>query len=144
MKINTIHQVAAGFVFAAMCAQAALAATTAETLYKQCAAKETNAEKRECYPAAVKQSELELVAAEKKARAAMVDLERESEGSRSLQPVMAFDNAERAYRAFRAAESSRVMASYGSGNGGGLASYKATIEMNFTRIKQLQGESGGR
>ncbi|MDE4920623.1 uncharacterized protein YecT (DUF1311 family) [Cupriavidus metallidurans] len=144
MKTNVLHQVAAGFVFAAMCSQTALAGTTAETLYKQCAAKETNAEQRECYPAAVRQSEVELVAAEKKARAAMVDLERESEGSRSLQPVMAFDKAERAYRAFRTAESNRVVASYGSGNGGGLASYKATIEMNLTRIKQLQGESGGR
>ncbi|VWD63928.1 hypothetical protein BLA50215_07775 [Burkholderia lata] len=70
----------------------------------------------------------------------MVALESESEGSRSLHPVVAFEKAERAYRAFRIAESNRVLTSYGSGNGGGLAASKATIEMNLRRIKQLKGQ----
>ncbi|KUY84087.1 lysozyme inhibitor LprI family protein [Burkholderia sp. RF4-BP95] len=140
MKIYAIHHVAAGLVFAAMCTQPSMAAESAEALYKQCEAKQTTAEQRECYPVAAKQSEIELVAAEKKARAEMVDLENESEGSRSLHPVMAFDKAERAYRAFRTAESNRVLASYGSGNGGGLASHQATIEMNLARIKLLNGQ----
>lgn len=48
--------------------------------------------------------------------------------------------AERAYRSFRTAESDRVLASYGSGNGGGLAFYKTTIEMNLARIKQLKDQ----
>lgn len=137
MKVKAIHHVAAGFVFVAVCTQSSLAAESAEALYKQCEARQTTAEQRECYPVAARQSEVELVAAEKKVRTAMVDLENESEGSRSLHPVMAFDKAERAYRAFRTAESNRVLASYGSGNGGGLASYQATIEMNLARIRQL-------
>lgn len=140
MKINAIHHVAAGFVFAAMCTQTSMAAESAKALYKQCEAKQTTAEQRECYPVVAKQSEVELVAAEKKARATMVDLENESEGSRSMHPVKAFDKAARTYRAFRTAESNYVLASAGSGNGGGLASYQVTIEMNLARIKQLKGQ----
>ncbi|MBS0454242.1 MAG: DUF1311 domain-containing protein [Proteobacteria bacterium] len=139
MKINAIH-VAAGFVFAAMGTRTSMAAESTEALYKQCETKQSTAEQRECYPVVAKQSEVELVAAEKKQRAAMVDLENESEGSLSMHPVKAFDKAERTYRAFRTAESNRVLASYGSGNGGGLASYRVTIEMNLARIKQLKGQ----
>jgi uncharacterized protein YecT (DUF1311 family) len=117
-----------------------VAAESAEALYAQCKAKQSMVQQRECYPAVEKQSENELVAAEKKARADMVELERVSEGSRALHPVMAFDKAERAYRAFRAAERNRVLASYGSGNGGDLAANQATIEMNLVRIKQLTGQ----
>lgn len=139
MKINAIHHVVAGLMFAAMCTPS-IAAESAETLYKQCEAKQTTTEQRECYPVVEKQSEVELVAAEKKARADMVELENESEGSRSLHPVMAFDKAQRAYRAFRTAESNRVLTSYGSGNGGDLAANQATIAMNLARIKQLTGQ----
>lgn len=139
MKINTVHQIAAGLVLAAICTTS-MAAESAEALYKQCEAKQTTAEQRECYPAVVQQSEMELIAVEKKVRAAMVDLEKISEGSRSLHPVKAFDKAESTYREFRAAESDRVLASYGSGNGGGLASQQAIIEMNLARIKQLKDQ----
>lgn len=139
MKVNVIHHVVAGFVFAVIGTQTSMAAESAEALYKQCEAKHTTAEQRKCYPVVAKQSEVELVAAEKKARAAMINLENESEGSRSMHPVKAFDKAARAYRAFRDAESNLVLASYGSGNGGGLASYQATIEMNLARIKKLKG-----
>ncbi|MCD4547715.1 hypothetical protein LRP79_26715 [Burkholderia pseudomallei] len=59
-----------------------MAAESAEELYKQCEAKQTTAEQRECYPVVAKQSEIQLVAAERKARTAMVELENESEGSR--------------------------------------------------------------
>ncbi len=140
LKINVILRTATGFVFAAMCDQASLAAESATTLYEQCATKQTTVEQRKCYPVAVKQSEVELIAAEKKVRTAMVALEKESEGSRSLHPVMAFDKAERVYRAFRTAETNRVLASYGSGNGGDIAANQATIEMNLVRIKQLKGQ----
>ncbi|CFQ27547.1 lysozyme inhibitor LprI family protein [Yersinia bercovieri] len=142
MKANAIHYVVAGAVFTAICTQTSIAAATesAETLYKQCQAKQTTVEQRECYPLVAKESEVELVAAEKKVRTAMVELEKVSEGSRSMHPVKAFDNAERAYRAFRTAESHRVLASYGSGNGGGLASYQTIIEMNMMRIHQLNDQ----
>jgi uncharacterized protein YecT (DUF1311 family) len=140
MKINAAHRVATGLVLIAICTQTAVAAESAEALYAQCKAKQSMVQQRECYPAVEKQSENELVAAEKKARADMVELERVSEGSRALHPVMAFDKAERAYRAFRAAERNRVLASYGSGNGGDLAANQATIEMNLVRIKQLTGQ----
>jgi uncharacterized protein YecT (DUF1311 family) len=139
MKVNSVN-LAAGFVFVAMCSQTSIAAESAEALYKQCEAKQTTAEQRKCYPVVKKQSEIELVAAEKKVRADMVELEGESESSRSLHPVMAFDKAERAYRAFRTAESHRVLTSYGSGNGGDLAANQAAIEMNLTRIRQLKGQ----
>lgn len=140
MKANAIYSVVAGAVFMAICTQTSIAAESVEALYKQCQAKQTTAEQRECYPVVAKQSEIELVATEKKVRAALVELENESEGSRSMHPVKAFDNAERAYRAFRTAEGHRVLASYGSGNGGGLASYQATIEMNMMRIHQLNDQ----
>ena len=140
MKLNSIQSMAAGAVLAVMYALPAVAAESAEVLYKQCEAKESTAEQRECYPAVVKQSEAELVAVEKKTRADLVELENMSEGSKSLQPVKAFDNAERAYREFRTAESHRVLTSYGSGNGGGLAAYQTIIEMNLSRIKQLSDD----
>ncbi|AJC22325.1 lysozyme inhibitor LprI family protein [Pandoraea pulmonicola] len=140
MKINAAHHVATGLVLVAICTQTTVAAESAEALYAQCKAKQSMVQQRECYPAVEKQSENELVAAEKKARADMVELERVSEGSRALHPVMAFDKAEHAYRAFRAAERNRVLASYGSGNGGDLAANQATIEMNLIRIKQLTGQ----
>ncbi|WP_296226622.1 lysozyme inhibitor LprI family protein [Ralstonia sp. UBA689] len=129
------------FVLMAPTAQTAFAETSAEALYQQCDAKTTTAEQRDCYPAAVKQSEIELTHAEAKARAELVELEKLSEGSRSMHPVQAFDKAARAYRAFRDAESKRVMTSYGSGNGGGLAAYQTVIGMNLARAKQLSGES---
>ena len=138
MKINAIYYVAAGILFTTIFTQTSMAAESTEELYKQCEAKQTIAEQRACYPMVAKQSEAELIVAEKQARATMVDLERKSEGSRLMQPVKAFDKAERIYRAFRSAESHRVLASYGSGNGGGLASYQTTIEMNIARIKQLK------
>ncbi|AYN29067.1 MULTISPECIES: lysozyme inhibitor LprI family protein [Buttiauxella] len=140
MKLNSIQSMVAGTVLVAMTSLPAVAAESAQALYKQCEAKESTAEQRECYPAVVKQSEAELVAIEKKTRADLVELENMSEGSKSLQPVKAFDNAERAYREFRTAESHRVLTSYGSGNGGGLAAYQTIIEMNLSRIKQLSDD----
>lgn len=137
MKLNSIQSMAAGAVLAVMYA---LPAAATETLYKQCEEKQTTAEQRECYPAVVKQSEAELVAVEKKTRADLVELEKISEGSKSLHPVKAFDNAERAYRQFRTAESNRVLTSFGSGNGGDIASYQTIIEMNLLRIKQLSND----
>ncbi|WBM69003.1 lysozyme inhibitor LprI family protein [Buttiauxella sp. WJP83] len=137
MKINATQSILAGLMFAALCSQTVLAAESAEGLYKKCEEKLSTAEQRECYPIVVKQSEIELSAAEKKVRAELVELEKESEGSRSLHSVKAFDKAELAYREFRNAESNRVLTSYGSGNGGGLAAYKSTIDMNLMRIKQL-------
>ncbi len=127
-------------MLAAMFAEASPATESAEALFKSCQGKQTIAAQRECYPAVVKQSEAELVVVERNVRNAMVELENESAGSRPMRPVRAFDKAERAYRAFRAAESDRVSASYGSGNGGGLASYQLMIEMNLARIKQLKGQ----
>ncbi|MDR2249573.1 lysozyme inhibitor LprI family protein [Acinetobacter sp.] len=115
-----------------------MAAESAETLYRKCQARTSTVEQRKCYPAVEKQSEVELVAAEKKVRATMVELEKMSEGSRSMHPVKAFDQAARAYRDFRTAESGRVLASYGSGNGGGLAASQTNIEMNLARIKLLK------
>jgi hypothetical protein len=52
-----------------MMKQSALPAETAATLYKVCRDKPSTAEQRDCYPAAVRQSEIELAAAEKKVRA---------------------------------------------------------------------------
>lgn len=141
MKINATHYVTALAMFAAMSVQTSIAAESVEAFYKRCKARQTTVEQRECYPAVAKQSEAELVAAEKKVRAAMVGLESESEGSRSAHPVKAFDNAVRTYRAFRTAESNRVSASYGSGNGGDLASYETIIKMNIMRIRQLNGDT---
>jgi len=140
MKLNSIQAIAAGAVLAVMYVLPAAATETAQVLYKQCNDKQTTVEQRECYQAAVKQSEAELVAAEKKARADLVELEKISEGSKSLNPVKAFDNAERAYLQFRTAESQRVMTSYGSGNGGDIASYQTIIEMNIMRTKQLSND----
>ncbi|TPW38385.1 DUF1311 domain-containing protein [Serratia sp. SRS-8-S-2018] len=117
-----------------------MAAKSAEILYRQCQVRTSSVEQRECYPAVEKQSEAELVVAEKRIRAAMVELENISEGSRSMHPVQAFDHAEQAYRAFRAAESQRVLASYGSGNGSDLAASQTYIEMNPARIKLLGRE----
>lgn len=138
MKINTTCVL--GLVFVATLTQTAMAANSAEELYDKCEARQTTAEQRDCYPAVVKQSEVELAAVEKKVRRALAELENTSEGSRSMHPVKNFDKAKRAYRVFRDAESNRVLSSYGSGNGGGLAAYKVTIEMNLARIKQLKEE----
>ncbi len=57
-----------GTVLLCMMMQSALAAETAATLYKQCRDKPSTAEQRDCYPAAVRQSEIELASAEKSAR----------------------------------------------------------------------------
>ncbi len=124
--------------------QSAPAAEPAANLYRQCLDKPSTAEQRNCYPAVVRQSEIELAAAERKARARMVELEKISEGSRSMRPVLAFDRAARAFRAFRNAESNRVLASYGSGNGGDLATSAMVIDMNIARAKQLTGEADAR
>lgn len=141
MKTDAAHRLVTvvGFVIAATCTQVAQAESAA-ALYVQCEAKPSMAEQRECFPAAAKQAELELVAAERAARVAMVDLEKESAGSRAMHPVKAFDQAARAYRAFRSAESRRVLTSYGTGNGGGLAVQQVTIRMDLARIKQLNGQ----
>ncbi|WP_332397992.1 lysozyme inhibitor LprI family protein, partial [Burkholderia ubonensis] len=138
--ITLLRCVPAMLLFSALVTQTALAADSADALFKQCESKSTTANQRDCYPAVVKQSEIELVAAEKKARAEMVELERISEGSRSMHPVQAFDKAARAYRAFRDAESNRVTTSYGSGNGGGHAAYQTIVEMNLTRAKRLKSQ----
>ncbi|WP_432324120.1 lysozyme inhibitor LprI family protein [Yersinia enterocolitica] len=140
MKKNIIYRIAPSIILVGALTQTSMAAESAEILYRQCQARTSSVEQRECYPAVEKQSETELVAAEKKARASMVDLENISEGSRSVHPVQAFDHAELAYRAFRAAESHRVLASYGSGNGGDLAAYQTGIEMNLARIKLLRSQ----
>ncbi len=131
-------------VLLCMMMQSALPGEPAATLYKQCRDKPSAYEQRDCYPAVVRQSEFELAAAEKKVRAGMVELEKISQGSRAMRPVHAFDQAERAFRAFRNAESNRVLASYGSGNGGGLAAFEAIIEMNIARVNLLTGEAGTR
>lgn len=115
-------------------------AETADALFRQCRDKPSTAEQRSCYPAIVKQSEIELVATERKARFKMVELETISEGSRAIHPARAFDRAARAFRAFRDAESMRVLASYGSGNGGDLAASAVVIEMNINRAKLLATE----
>ncbi len=133
-----------GGVLLCMMMQSALAAETAATLYKQCRDKPSTAEQRDCYPAAVRQSEIELVSAEKKVRADMVELEKISQGSRAMHPVRAFDRAERAFHTFRDAESNRALATYGSGNGGGLAVFETIIEMNIARANLLTGEAGTR
>ena len=133
-----------GGVLLCMMMQSALPAETAATLYKQCRDKRSTAEQRDCYPAAVRQSEIELAAAEKKVRAGMVELEKISLGSRAMHPVRAFDQAERAFRTFRDAESNRALATYGSGNGGGLAAFETIIEMNIARANLLTGEAGTR
>lgn len=83
-------------------------------------------------------------AAEKKARARMMKLEKISEGSRSMHPVLALDRATRAFRVFRSAESNRVLASYGSGNGGDLAAFTTIIDMNIARARLLTGEADAR
>lgn len=54
-----------------------------------------------------------------------------------LNDVADADKAARTFRAFRAAESARVLASYGSGNGGGLAAWETEIQMNLDRTKKL-------
>jgi uncharacterized protein YecT (DUF1311 family) len=129
-----------GAAILCMMLQSTRAAESAIVLYQQCRAKSTTAEQRECYPAVVRQSEIELAAAEKKVRAEMVELEAISPGSRKARPVLAFDKAEHTYRAFRDAESDRVSSSYGSGNGGGLAAFEAAIEMNTARTRLLNHE----
>lgn len=121
--------------------QSAQAADDALTLYKQCQAKPSTAEQRECFPAVIKQSEIELAAAEKAARAEMVELEEISPASRELHPVLNFDNAATAFYAFRDAESQRVLSSFGSGNGGGLAASETIIQMNIARAKTLNGQA---
>lgn len=121
-------------------AQAARADTAAD-LYARCRNQQTTAEQRECYPAAIRQSELELAAAEKGVRAELKELEAVSPGSRALHPVRAFDKAKRAFRLFRDAERRRVMTSYGSGNGGDLAAAQAVIQMNLERVKVLIGKA---
>jgi uncharacterized protein YecT (DUF1311 family) len=133
-----------GGVLLCMMMQSALPSETAATLYKECRDKPSTAEQRDCYPAVVRQSEIELGAAEKKVRAGMVELEKISQGSHAMHPVRAFDRAERAFRAFRDAESKRALASYGSGNGGGLAGFETIIEMNIARANLLTGEAGTR
>jgi uncharacterized protein YecT (DUF1311 family) len=124
--------------------QSASAAETAATLYRRCRDKPSTAEQRDCYPVVVRQSEIELAAAEKKARARMVKLESISEGSRSMHPVLAFDRATRAFRVFRNAEGNRELASYGSGNGGDLAASATVIEMNIARARLLTAEAAAR
>ncbi|CAB3799323.1 hypothetical protein LMG28614_04940 [Paraburkholderia ultramafica] len=127
-----------------MMMQSALPDEPAATVYKLCRDKPSAAEQRDCYPAVVRHSEIELAAAEKKVRAGMVELEKISEGSRATHPVRAFGQAERAFRTFRDAESNRALAAYGSGNGGGLAVFVTIIEMNIARANQLTGEAGPR
>ncbi|WP_243751046.1 DUF1311 domain-containing protein [Paraburkholderia sp. BL10I2N1] len=121
-----------------------MAADTAATLYRQCRDKPSTAAQRDCYPDVVRRSEIELVTAEKKARAHMMELEKISEGSRSMHPVLAFDKAARTFRVFRDAESNRVLASYGSGNGGDLAASGTAIKMNIARARLLSGEAAAR
>lgn len=113
-------------------------------LYKQCRDKPTTVQQRDCFPAAVQQSESELAAAEKDARADLEELEAVSPGSRSLHPVQAFDEAARAFRAFREAERQRVLTSYGSGNGGGVAAAETVIRMNLERSDALAEETATR
>lgn len=125
----------------AQSAETAPTTSKAALIYQQCRNKNTTAEQRDCYPAAIRQSEVELKAAEKKERASMADLEAMSPGSAEMHPVRAFDEAARAFRAFRDAESQRVLASYGSGNGGGLAASETVIRMNLDRIKLLSSET---
>jgi len=124
--------------------RSAMAADTAEAMYQQCRSKPSIAEQRDCFPAVVRQSEFELAAAEKKARADMVELESISASSRAVHPVLAFDGAAHTFRAFRDAESRRVLASYGSGNGGALSAYATSIEMNIARARLLASEAGTR
>lgn len=119
----------------------AVRADTATDLYQRCRNQETTAQQRECYPAAIRQSELQLAAAEKSVRADLKKLEAVSPSSRTLHPVRAFDKAERAFRLFRDAERRRVLTSYGSGNGGDLAAAQVMIEMNLERVKALKGEA---
>ncbi|KFS16946.1 hypothetical protein AK63_23415, partial [Salmonella enterica subsp. enterica serovar Bareilly str. CFSAN000955] len=66
--------------------QWSMAADSAEILYRQCQAGVSTVAQRKCYPAAERQSEAELVAAEKKARLSLTQMESISEGSRSLHP----------------------------------------------------------
>ncbi|WP_248071661.1 lysozyme inhibitor LprI family protein [Ralstonia pseudosolanacearum] len=113
-------------------------------LYKQCRDKTTTAQQRTCFPAAVQQSEIELAAAEQDTRADLEELEAVSQGSRALRPVQAFDEAARAFRAFREAERQRVLTSYGSGNGGGLAAAETVIRMNLERADALAEEASTR
>ncbi|MBS0317027.1 MAG: DUF1311 domain-containing protein [Proteobacteria bacterium] len=122
----------------------AVRADTATDLYARCRNQQTTAEQRECYPAAIRQSELELSAAEKGVRAALRELEAISPGSQTLHPVRAFDKAKRAFRLFRDVERRRVLTSYGSGNGGDLAAAQAVIEMNLERVKALKGQAAPR
>ncbi|HGJ4365176.1 TPA: DUF1311 domain-containing protein [Salmonella enterica subsp. enterica serovar Thompson] len=138
MKKNIIYYAIPGVVLMAAVNQWATAADSAEILYRQCQARDSTIAQRECYPAAERQSETELIAAEKKVRLSLGQLESISKGSRSMHPVQAFDRAELMYRKFRTAESQRVLASYGSGNGGDLAAYQTVIEMNLSRIHLLK------
>ena len=124
--------------------QSTVSAETAEAMYQECRSKLSIAEQRDCFPAAVRQSDIELTAAEKKARADLVELESISAGSRAVHPVLAFDRAAHTFHAFRDAESRRVRASYGSGNGGDVAAYATSIEMNIARARLLAGEAGMR
>ncbi|MGF6659500.1 uncharacterized protein YecT (DUF1311 family) [Paraburkholderia atlantica] len=124
--------------------QSAMATEKAEAMYQQCRSQQSTARQRDCYPAVLRQAEIELAAAGNEARADLVELESISEGSRAVHPVLAFDDAARAFGAFRDAESRRVRASYGSGNGGDLAAYATSIEMTIARARQLAGEAGAR
>ncbi|MDR6504187.1 hypothetical protein J2785_007384 [Burkholderia ambifaria] len=87
LTITLVRWVPVMLVFSALVTQTALAAESADALYKQCESKSATENQRNCYPAVVKQSEIELIAAEKNARAEMVELENISEGSRSMHPV---------------------------------------------------------
>lgn len=138
LKNYIIYHVIPGIALMVAVNQWSMAADSAEILYRQCQAGVSTVAQRKCYPAAERQSEAELVAAEKKARLSLTQMESISEGSRSLHPVRAFDRAELLYRKFRTAERERVMASYGSGNGGDLAAYQVVIEMNLARINLLK------
>lgn len=140
MKIRFNHLVIAGYIIGTMSTHMVSAAEPTTALYHACEAKQTTAEQRICYPLVFAQSEAELVETEKNTRANLLALAKESQGSRLMYPVKAFDKAERTYRAFRSAESNRILTSYGSGNGGDLAAYQTMIEMNLARIKQLKGE----
>ncbi len=124
--------------------QSAFAAQTAMDLYRQCRDKATTALQRQCFPAAIRQSEIELTAAEKLARANLEELEAISPGSRSVHPVRAFDEATRAFRTFREAEWRRVLTSYGSGTGGDLAASETVIRMNLERVDALTDEAAMR
>ena len=113
---------------------------SADAMFKECSVSLSTAEQRDCLPLVLKKSEAELVSAEKKERASMAELEKISEGSRKLRPVRAFDRAAKAFRAYRDSECNRVLTSYGSGNGGGIAFWECKIKMNLERASKLNSE----